>query len=105
MLSPLSPLGIIAGYVKDIDALGIATLCHRLGCGRTCPGSPVKFEPGVILLKKPGERVAEKEVLLQVHLPNDYSDNPVLWSEDQVLDMFTFHPDEPAPKPLVVKML
>lgn len=91
--------------MQDIDALGIARLCHGLGCGRTCPGNPVKFEPGVILLKKPGDKVAAQEALVEVHLPNE-TDNGGLCplDHDVVAKMFTIGSTK-VEKALVVKIL
>jgi len=40
---------------------------HGLGCGRKTPGAPIKYHPGIVLRKKPGEKVTEGEVILEVH--------------------------------------
>jgi thymidine phosphorylase len=56
-----------SGYLENIDAMAVAKVCHALGCGRTQPGTAVKFEPGVILRRKPGDLVSEGETLLELH--------------------------------------
>jgi thymidine phosphorylase len=83
--------------------MGVARLCHKLGCGRTTPGSNVKFEPGVILLKKPGEAISNGEPLIEIHLPNGANCNsdPI-----SVKDIFTYSDDMPNYLiPLIVQIV
>ena len=51
------------GFVENIDAMGIGLAAWRLGAGRARKEDPVSAGAGVLLNKRPGERVAAGEVL------------------------------------------
>jgi pyrimidine-nucleoside phosphorylase len=57
----------VSGYVHALDALQIGQLAQRLGAGRTRSGDPVDPAVGVLLHKKPGDRVARAETLAELH--------------------------------------
>jgi thymidine phosphorylase len=56
-----------AGYVRAIDALAIGQLSLRLGAGRTRVDAAIDPAAGVLLRKRPGDRVAVGEVLAELH--------------------------------------
>ncbi|HEX2675458.1 MAG TPA: thymidine phosphorylase, partial [Polyangiales bacterium] len=56
-----------SGIVQDVDALQIAKIALRLGAGRTRADQDIDPSAGVVLLKKPGERVKRGEPLAELH--------------------------------------
>jgi len=88
--------------VTGIDALAVARLCHKLGCGRTTPGSSIKYEPGVVLLKQVGEKVDKDEPLMEIHLANDNPAPP----EVSIETIITIADDSNGnPVPLIIKLV
>jgi thymidine phosphorylase len=55
-----------SGYVEKIDAMGIGLAAWRLGAGRARKEDPVSEGAGVLLHKRPGERVAAGDVLAEL---------------------------------------
>jgi thymidine phosphorylase len=54
------------GYVRAVDALAIGTAAWRLGAGRARKEDPVVASAGVILRRRPGERVRAGDVLVEL---------------------------------------
>jgi thymidine phosphorylase len=54
------------GVVQRVDALALGTAAWRLGAGRARKEHPVSFGAGVMLRKRPGDRVAAGEVLAEL---------------------------------------
>jgi pyrimidine-nucleoside phosphorylase len=55
------------GHVQDLDALAVAQVALRLGAGRTRADQSIDCTVGIVLLKKPGERVQAGDVLAEIH--------------------------------------
>ncbi len=54
------------GVVSAVDAMGIGLAAWRLGAGRARKEDPVSFAAGVVLHKKPGDRVSPGDVLAEL---------------------------------------
>ncbi len=73
---PMAPLAVAkeieiirapeSGYVESIDAMGIGLAAWRLGAGRARKEDPVSVGAGVVLHKRPGERVNAGDVLAEL---------------------------------------
>jgi thymidine phosphorylase len=55
-----------AGYVTHIDALAMGVAAWRLGAGRARKEDPVSAAAGVVLHRRPGERVRAGDVLYEL---------------------------------------
>jgi thymidine phosphorylase len=55
-----------AGVVSKVDALAIGQAAWRLGAGRARKEDPVSFAAGVVLHKRPGDRVAPGDILAEL---------------------------------------
>ncbi len=55
-----------AGYVQGLDALAVANAAKTLGTGRDKKDDPIDYRAGVILNKKPGDKVCKDEVLARI---------------------------------------
>jgi len=55
-----------AGYVTSVDAMAIGVTAWRLGAGRARKEDPVSATAGVVLHRKPGERVKAGDVLFEL---------------------------------------
>ncbi|MEV4413003.1 thymidine phosphorylase [Catellatospora sp. NPDC049609] len=60
-----------AGTVASIDALGVGLAAWRLGAGRARKEDPVSAAAGVVLHKRPGDRVAAGDVLYELRADDD----------------------------------
>jgi thymidine phosphorylase len=56
------------GYVHALDALAIGQLSTQLGAGRVRVDEAIDPSVGIVLHKKPGDRVKQGEVLADLHL-------------------------------------
>ena len=56
-----------AGVVRALDALLIGRAAVALGAGRDKKDDTVDLSAGILLLKKPGDRVRESEPILELH--------------------------------------
>jgi thymidine phosphorylase len=55
-----------AGYVSTVDALKIGVAAWRLGAGRARKEDPVSAAAGIVLHRRPGDRVRKSDVLFEV---------------------------------------
>jgi thymidine phosphorylase len=55
------------GVVAAVDALAVGVAAWRLGAGRARKEDPVSAAAGVVLRRRPGERVRAGEPLLELH--------------------------------------
>jgi thymidine phosphorylase len=88
-----------SGFLTKLDARAIGNCAWRLGAGRARKEHPVSPSAGVVCRAKPGDRVAEGTVLLELHL-----DDPArLASGLEALDgAFAIDDDAPVIGPLVL---
>jgi thymidine phosphorylase len=56
----------VGGYVSAVDALRVGVAAWRLGAGRARKEDPVSASAGVLLHRRPGDRVGVGEVLLEL---------------------------------------
>ena len=73
---PMAPLAVAketelirateSGYVESVDAMGIGLAAWRLGAGRARKEDPVSVGAGVVLHKRPGDRVTAGDVLAEL---------------------------------------
>jgi thymidine phosphorylase len=56
-----------SGVLTRLDALAVGTAAWRLGAGRARKEDAVCFGAGVVMLAKPGDRVAAGQPLLELH--------------------------------------
>jgi thymidine phosphorylase len=54
------------GYVEDIDAYGVGLAAWRLGAGRARKEDPVSAGAGVLLHRRPGDRVRAGDILCEL---------------------------------------
>ncbi|NUT36174.1 MAG: thymidine phosphorylase [Hamadaea sp.] len=88
-----------AGYVADVDAMGIGLAAWRLGAGRARKEDPVSAGAGVLLRVRPGDKVAEGDVVAELHA--DDADRIPAALPDAV-GAFTFADDVPAARNLII---
>jgi thymidine phosphorylase len=55
-----------AGYVSTVDAMKIGVAAWRLGAGRARKEDPVSAAAGVVLHRRPGEKVRKGDVLFEL---------------------------------------
>jgi thymidine phosphorylase len=55
------------GFVADIDAMRIGLAAVALGAGRRRAEDPVDLAVGIVLTRRPGERVRQGETIAVVH--------------------------------------
>ena len=93
---------MIAGFVEAIDALAVGKVCHALGCGRTQPGQPILYEPGVVLNVKPGDIVNDGDVTLKIHHDGSENNLKILQQLDNAV---LIEPNFTQPPKLVLEMI
>ena len=59
------------GYIKSIDAMSIGIASMKLGAGREKLEDKINFNVGIVLNKKPGDRVYKNDVLAYIHSDNN----------------------------------
>jgi pyrimidine-nucleoside phosphorylase len=72
---PRAPRSVVvrakrAGYVRNIDALALGQLAVTIGAGRARADQAVDPRVGIVLERKPGERVQAQDALATLHLAN-----------------------------------
>ena len=90
------------GFVAAIDALAIARVAMELGAGRTRVDEPIDVSVGVVLRKKPGERVRRGEALAELHL-GSAAQLPA--ARKAVLGAYTLARRVRRPPPLVLQVM
>jgi thymidine phosphorylase len=90
------------GYVSTVDAYGMGVAAWRLGAGRARKEDPVSAGAGVLLRKRPGDRVRAGEVLFELR-----ADEPdrLERARDIATDAVTVTGQPPAPVPLIVERI
>jgi len=56
-----------AGFIRNIDALEVGHTCVALGAGRARAEDAIDPRVGVMIQRKPGDRVRKGEVIAEVH--------------------------------------
>lgn len=88
-----------AGYVGAVDAFAIGVAAWRLGAGRARKEDPVSAAAGVVLHRKPGDRVRKGDVLYELRA-DDASRIP--GAREAAAGAVTIGPAKPEPTPLVL---
>jgi pyrimidine-nucleoside phosphorylase len=91
-----------SGVVVDLDAMAVAEIALALGAGRTRADQAVDPAVGLLLLRKPGERVRRGEPLAEVHAASAVD---ARHAEAALLHAYPLAARAPAPKPLVIEAL
>ncbi|MFE9688915.1 thymidine phosphorylase [Micromonospora sp. NPDC005806] len=90
------------GYVAGIDAYAIGVAAWRLGAGRARKEDPVSIPAGVVLHKRPGDRVRVGEPLYELRA--EHAERiPAALAEAQ--RAVRIAPDTPAATPLVIERI
>jgi thymidine phosphorylase len=90
----------VDGYVSTVDAMAIGMAAWQLGAGRARKEDPVSPTAGVILHKKPGDRVQAGDVLFEVRTDDPGRiDTACATAEAGVVVSDT----APTPQPLVLE--
>nr|WP_246467176.1 thymidine phosphorylase [Allocatelliglobosispora scoriae] len=89
-----------AGTVAAVDAMGIGLAAWRLGAGRARKEDPVSAAAGVVLHKRPGDRVSEGDVLAELRT-DEASRIPAALSDAR--GSFTIAESAPSLGPLVIE--
>jgi pyrimidine-nucleoside phosphorylase len=90
------------GYVRSVDALGIARAAVRLGAGRMRKGQPVDHATGIVCLRRSGDAVAAGEPLAEVHARDEASADAVL---ADVTASYVLSAERHAPPPVVLEVV
>jgi len=88
-----------AGFVAGVDAMGVGLAAWRLGAGRARKEDPVSDAAGVLLKVRPGDRVAEGDVLCELRA-DDATRIPAALAD--ATGAFTFSDDVVAGRTLVI---
>lgn len=90
------------GFAVAIDAEAVGLAAMALGAGREKVDSTIDPAVGIVLLKKAGDAVAEREPLARIHY------NRAERVEDvkvRILRAFRLEPTPPEPRPLILERL
>ncbi len=90
------------GFVRDLDARAVAEVALRLGAGRTRADQPIDPAVGVVLHKKPGERVRRGEPLAELHLRRGAQ---LAAARAALLAAYRIGPKPPPRRPLVLEII
>ncbi|HKD99018.1 MAG TPA: thymidine phosphorylase [Micromonosporaceae bacterium] len=90
------------GYVGEIDAYGMGVAAWRLGAGRARKEHPVSVPSGVVLLRRPGDRVRAGDPLYELR-----AEDPARIPEARRLAAaaLTVTGEPPAARPLVLERI
>ena len=90
------------GYVAAVDAYAIGVAAWRLGAGRARKEDPVSIPAGVVLHKRPGDRVRVGEPLYELRAEHAERIPAALAEAERAVSVT---PDEPAARPLVIERI
>ncbi len=91
-----------SGYVTGCDALALGLLGVSMGAGRLRADDRVDPAVGIVLEKKPGERVKRGETLATLHVQSKKAGSDLA---DAVRDCFTLGKTPPATAPLLLERI
>ncbi|MEU4367887.1 thymidine phosphorylase [Micromonospora chersina] len=90
------------GYVAGIDAYAMGVAAWRLGAGRARKEDPVSIPAGVVLHKRPGDRVRVGEPLYELRAEHAERIPAALAEAERAVRIA---PDAPAAAPLVIERI
>ncbi|MCP3783299.1 thymidine phosphorylase [Micromonospora sp. A3M-1-15] len=90
------------GYVAGIDAYAMGVAAWRLGAGRARKEDPVSVPAGVVLHKRPGDRVRVGEPLYELRAEHAERIPAALAEAERAVRIA---PDAPAATPLVIERI
>ncbi len=88
-----------SGWLRRLDARAVGEAAWRLGAGRARKEHPVSPSAGVVCRAKPGDRVAEGDVVLELHLDDPSRLDGARAALEGAIEI---GPEPPVPRPLVV---
>lgn len=91
-----------AGYVRDIDALEVGLTSVEMGAGRARSEDAIDPSLGIALLKKPGCRVKEGDILAELMVHDARAARPFAARIERA---FTLGARRPAERPLVIEAI
>ncbi len=91
-----------AGYVTSVDAFGMGVAAWRLGAGRARKEDPVSAAAGVVLHRRPGDRVRVGDVLYELRC-DEAARIPA--AAEMAASAVRIGRSAPAPTPLVLDRL
>lgn len=91
-----------SGFVRRLDALGIAQAALELGCGRAVSGAEPDLSAGVLLYRKIGDRVQTGEPLAEIHAGDARSADAAC---DMVLNAFDIGSEPVESGPMIQGVL
>src|SRR5438093_4691712 len=89
-------------YVQELGAIAIGVAALHLGAGRRTKEDTIDHAVGIRCLKKRGDAVAEGELLAEVH---GRADADADQAAGDVLAAYTFSPEPPARRPIVLETI
>lgn len=92
----------VQGHVADLDALGVGRAALALGAGRQQMSDDVDPLAGVVLRKKPGERIQPGEPLAELHATAGSDRADFEDAEHRLLEAFSFSDEKPDVSPLLM---
>lgn len=87
------------GFISSIRSDSLGTAAMLLGAGRATKESAIDPAAGIILLKKPGDRVCEGDVILELHADDEALFEPAL---SQIGHAVVIGDKEPERSPLII---
>jgi pyrimidine-nucleoside phosphorylase len=90
------------GVVARLGALGVGMAAVHLGAGRVVKDEPIDHAVGIVCRAKRGERVAQGDVLAEVHGRDDASAEAALAEVDAAYELAD---DAPPPKGVILETL
>ena len=95
-------LSDIDGYITETDAQLIGAAAMILGAGRASKEDKIDFAAGIVIEKKPGDKVKKGDVLCRLHT-SDVSKIPA--AEQTFRSALSFGADPPEKQPLIYKII
>ena len=90
------------GYIEKMDAEEIGMVSVMLGAGRETKEDPIDYSAGIVLKKKVGEKVLPGDVLCTFYTNKQ---KVLKEAEKRYLNALSFGAEEPAPEPLIYKII
>jgi thymidine phosphorylase len=90
------------GYLRRLDARAVGVAVWRLGAGRSRKEDPVSPSAGAMCLRKPGDEVAVREPVLELHVDDRDRLPAALAALEGAVEV---GPEPPEPRPLIVERI